>query len=137
MTVSQEFSTDSAAAETRPQGEWVWPSGCQSPNSCLRHRACMYIKCPHEGRDITAQTLTAALTTPEQDSEIERLRPGQLPPYHIAVSLQLVEAMVCVLRAMEKTTNRVDDWRLDDMRAELSANLVGKTVARSALKGEG
>lgn len=25
-----------------------WPAGCHSPNSCARHRQCMYIRCWHE-----------------------------------------------------------------------------------------
>jgi len=29
----------------------AWPSGCLKPSSCERHKACMYVGCPNEGRD--------------------------------------------------------------------------------------
>lgn len=34
----------------------AWPIGCHDPTSCgERHRQCMYLKCRHEGRDITSE----------------------------------------------------------------------------------
>jgi hypothetical protein len=29
-----------------------WPVGCRNPTSCARNRECMYLNCPHDGRDI-------------------------------------------------------------------------------------
>jgi hypothetical protein len=30
----------------------VWPAGCVRPRSCGRHGTCMYMGCPHTGKDI-------------------------------------------------------------------------------------
>jgi hypothetical protein len=50
----------------------------------------------------------------------------------VLVSRDLVEATVSVLSVVEKKNNRVDDWKLSDMREELSANLIGESRARNA-----
>lgn len=33
----------------------TWPNGCCHPNSCARHRDCMYLGCEHRGFDIGPQ----------------------------------------------------------------------------------
>lgn len=37
------------------EGSATWPNGCRHPNSCARHRDCMYLGCEHRGFDIGPQ----------------------------------------------------------------------------------
>lgn len=39
----------------------AWPAQCLHPNSCSRHKQCMYIGCPYEGISIKAD-IDAALS---------------------------------------------------------------------------
>lgn len=55
-------------SDIAPAPPRTWPSGCHDPDSCARHRRCMYIQCEHKGRDISAQidAATSALLGREQ-----------------------------------------------------------------------
>lgn len=52
-----------------------WPAGCIKPNSCARHRACMYGRnkeaCRHFGRDIGA-AIDAAISRKEDTPDAAR-----------------------------------------------------------------
>jgi hypothetical protein len=37
----------------------AWPAGCHDPDSCARHKTCMYIRCRHEGRSIAGEVEAA------------------------------------------------------------------------------
>lgn len=36
-----------------------WPTGCLKPSTCARRDTCMYVNCPHDGRDIKAEIAQA------------------------------------------------------------------------------
>ncbi|WP_316194484.1 hypothetical protein [Bradyrhizobium sp. SZCCHNRI3052] len=38
-----------------------WPAGCHSPNSCSRHRSCMYTGCQHAGSAILQADIDKAI----------------------------------------------------------------------------
>lgn len=52
----------------KTQPAMSWPNGCHSPNSCTRHRACMYFGCHHEGQDIKPE-IEAALRASHKQEE--------------------------------------------------------------------
>ena len=53
-----------ASAPERVEATTSWPAGCVKPNSCGRHKQCMYAKCKNEGRDICSE-VEAALASRE------------------------------------------------------------------------
>ena len=47
----------------------LWPYGCHDPDSCARHKACMYIQCLNNGRDIAGEveaSISQIASPPEQ-----------------------------------------------------------------------
>lgn len=44
-----------ASAPERVEATTAWPAGCVKPNSCSRHKQCMYANCKNEGRDIRSE----------------------------------------------------------------------------------
>ena len=42
-----------------------WPAGCHSPNSCARHRRCMYVRCRHENDANLKSDIDKAVATEE------------------------------------------------------------------------
>ncbi len=45
-----------------PDNSPAWPIGCRKPGTCARHRECSYVRCSHNGADISKQV----------DAEVER-----------------------------------------------------------------
>jgi len=43
----------------------TWPVGCHSPNSCARHRRCMYVRCRHETDQDLKSDIDKAVATEE------------------------------------------------------------------------
>lgn len=56
-----------ASVPERVEATTTWPSGCVKPNSCSRHKQCMYANCKNEGRDIRSE-VEAALASTEASS---------------------------------------------------------------------
>lgn len=45
-----------------------WPVGCHDPDSCARHKACMYVKCRHGGRSIAGEVEAAMISRPHREA---------------------------------------------------------------------
>lgn len=56
----REPTREEIAPSTKPQ----WPGGCHDPDSCARHKSCMYQRCTHEGAWIRGEIDALDLTKP-------------------------------------------------------------------------
>ena len=59
--VRQSFRTRKEAVAWLEKRPYRWPNGCHDPDSCARHKGCMYVQCKNWSVDISTQ-IAAAFT---------------------------------------------------------------------------
>ncbi len=59
VTVEQMECNEPGSRRHDPYAKGAWPNGCYDPDTCDRHKCCMYVGCPHAGKNLEAAIVIA------------------------------------------------------------------------------